>query len=232
MSGSPRAQLNGIDLDLLDKVSGKVGGDGCSRGACFRVTTRWQGQARSESTVESFSCAGDKVERRFTIQADEPRELLGSDTAPSPQELLLAAVNACMVVGYVAQAAIRGVTLRDCRIETEGELDLRGFLGLDDDVPAGHRRINYLVYLDGDGTPDQYQEIHQAVMATSPAYFNMAQPIQMCGRLALFSLFVSLRPPRETAAPARPRRSRFVSASLLPGACRRMVRPGRTGAEA
>ena len=184
MAGSPRAQLNGIDLELLDKVSGKVGGDGCSRGACFRVTTRWQGQARSESTVESFSCAGDKVERRFTIQADEPRELLGSDTAPSPQELLLAAVNACMVVGYVAQAAIRGVILRDCRIETEGELDLRGFLGLDDDVPAGHRRINYLVYLDGDGTPDQYQEIHQAVMATSPAYFNMAQPIQMCGRLA------------------------------------------------
>ena len=184
MSGSPRAQLNGIDLDLLDKVSGKVGGDGCSRGACFRVTTRWQGQARSESTVESFSCAGDKVERRFTIQADEPRELLGSDTAPSPQELLLAAVNACMVVGYVAQAAIRGVTLRDCRIETEGELDLRGFLGLDEEVPPGYRRIDYTVHLEGDGTAEQYREIHEAVMATSPNYFNFARAIEMRGRLA------------------------------------------------
>ena len=184
MSGSPRAQLNGIDLDLLDKVSGKVGGDGCSRGACFRVTTRWQGQARSESTVESYTLDGEIIPRSFNIIADEPVELLGTNAAPNPQELLMSAVNACMMVGYVAQAAIRGVTLRDCRIETEGELDLRGFLGLDDDVPAGHRRINYLVYLDGDGTPDQYQEIHQAVMATSPAYFNMAQPIQMCGRLA------------------------------------------------
>jgi uncharacterized OsmC-like protein len=184
MAESPRGQLNGIDLELLDKVSGKVGGEGCCRDACFRVTTCWQGQSRSESTVESFSCAGEKVERRFTIHADQPRQLLGADTAPSPQELLLAAVNACMMVGYVAQAAIRGVTLRDCRIETESEFDLRGFLGLGDDVPAGHRRINYLVHLDGDGTPDQYQEIHQAVMATSPNYFNMAQPIQMCGRLA------------------------------------------------
>ncbi len=89
-----------------------------------------------------------------------------------------------MMVGYVAQAAIRGINLQDCRIETEGELDLRGFLGLDEDVPPGYRRINYTVHLEGDGTPEQYQEIHQAVMASSPNYFNLAQPVQMCGRMA------------------------------------------------
>ena len=97
---------------------------------------------------------------------------------------LLAAVNACMMVGYVAQAAVRGITLESCRIETEGELDLRGFLGIDETVPSGYRRINYTVKLEGDGSREQYEEIHQAVMATSPNYFNMAQPIQMCGRLA------------------------------------------------
>ena len=74
--------------------------------------------------------------RNFTIVADEPMELLGTNTAPNPQELLMAAVNACMMVGYVCQAAIRGITLDDCRIETEGELDLRGFLGLDESGPA------------------------------------------------------------------------------------------------
>ena len=46
-----------------------------------------------------------------------------------------------MMVGYVAQAAVRGVKLTDCRIETEGELDLRGFLGLDEEVAGLHRRI-------------------------------------------------------------------------------------------
>ena len=122
--------------------------------------------------------------RSFTIVSDEPRELLGCDAAPNPQELLLSALNACMIVGYVVQAAIRGITLEDCRIETEGELDLRGFLGLDDRIPPGYRRINYTVHLEGDGTREQYEEIHQAVMATSPNYFNVAQPVQMCGRLA------------------------------------------------
>ena len=88
-----------------------------------------------------------------------------------------------MMVGYVAQASLRGITLADCRIETEGELDLRGFLGLDATVPNGYRRIDYVVTLKGDGTPEQYEEIHQAVKATSPNFFNMAQPIAMCGTL-------------------------------------------------
>jgi len=176
--------INGIDLQALDDMVATVKNDAGCGSAGFKVTTQWKGQTRSETTVESFSCAGQPVPRAFTIIADEPRELLGSDSAPNPQELLLSAINSCMVVGYVAQASIRGISLNDCRIETEGELDLRGFLGLDEDVSPGYRRISYTVHLDGDGTPEQYQEIHQAVMSTSPNFFNLAQPVQMCGRLA------------------------------------------------
>ena len=176
--------VNGIDLDALDDCVGSVRGNSSCGLAGFRVKTRWKGQTRSESTVESFTCAGEAVPRAFTIVADEPKELLGTDSAPNPQELLLSAVNACMMVGYVAQASIRGIRLDDVRIETEGELDLRGFFDLDGGVPPGYRRINYTVYLDGDGTREQYEEIHEAVMRTSPNYFNLAQPVQMCGRLA------------------------------------------------
>ena len=179
-----RRKVNGLDLDALENMVNTIGDNpGCGV-AGFRVATVWKGQTRSESTVESFTCAGEPIPRNFTIIADEPRELLGSDLAPNPQELLLSAINACMMVGYVAQAAVRGINLEDCRIETSGELDLRGFLGLDEDVPPGYRRICYTVHLAGDGSREQYEEIHQAVMATSPNYFNIAQPVQMCGRLA------------------------------------------------
>ena len=176
--------VNGIDLKALDELVASIDGDPACGIAGFRVNTQWKGSTRSESTVESFTCAGEPIPRSFTIVADEPRELLGTDSAPNPQELLLSAVNACMMVGYVAQASVRGITLTDCRIETEGELDLRGFLGLDDGVPAGYRRINYTVHLEGNGTREQYEEIHRAVMATSPNYFNMARPIEMVGTLA------------------------------------------------
>src|SRR3954470_1457210 len=179
-----RPPVNGIDLDALDETVAAVSGDARLGQVAFRVKTEWKGQTKSESTVDSYTLAGEVIPRSFTIVADEPHELLGSNAAPNPQELLMSAVNACMMVGYVAQASVRGIELDSCRIETEGELDLRGFLGIDENVPAGYRRISYTVFLEGDGTREQYEEIHQAVMMTSPNYFNMAQPIQMVGRLA------------------------------------------------
>ena len=184
LARTSRPPLNGLDLEGLDALAASVRDDPARGRAAFRVATEWKGQTRSESTVDSCTLGGDTVPRSFTIAADEPHGLLGADSAPNPQELLMAAVNACMMVGYVAQASLRGITLDSCRIETEGEIDLRGFLGLDEAIPPGCRRINYTVFLEGDGTTEQFEAIHEAVTATSPNYFNLAQPIQMWGRLA------------------------------------------------
>ncbi len=175
--------INGIDLHALDDVAAAIREDAAAALVGFRVRTDWTGQTRSESTVESYTIGGNEVARSFKILADEPEELLGTNQAPNPQELLMSALNACMVVGYVAQAALRGIHLESCTIETDGELDLRGFLGLDEAVSPGYRRINYAVTLKGDGSREQYEDIHRTVMATSPNYFNMARPIEMSGRL-------------------------------------------------
>lgn len=179
-----KPSVNGIDLAALEQTVAAIQANPDLGIAEFRVRTEWAGQTRSQSTVESYRLGGQEIARAFTIAADEPIELLGTNQAPNPQELLMTAVNACMMVGYVAQAALRGITLTTCRIETEGQLDLRGFLNLDDAVPPGYRRLDYTVTLEGDGSRDQYEAIHEAVMATSPNYFNLARPIEMSGRLA------------------------------------------------
>ncbi len=111
----------------------------------FDVTTRWTGQTRSETTVDGFTLGGERIARSHKIVADEPYELLGADSAPNPQELLMAAFNACIMVGYVAGAAIKGITLTKLEIRTKGKLDLRGFLGLSDSVPPGYEAIDYEV---------------------------------------------------------------------------------------
>ena len=180
-----RNVVNGLDLDALGEVVGEIQQDSSKALVRFSVATRWTGQTGSRATVKAIDLAGEQIERDFVIAADEPEELLGANTAPNPQELLMAAVNACMTVGYVAGASLHGITLDSLEIETTGQLDLRGFLGLDDSVPAGYRRIDYTVSMFGEGTPEQYAEIHAAVQATSPNFFNMAQPIEMNGTLRL-----------------------------------------------
>ena len=179
------APVNGLDLEALGEMVQDIERDSSKAIAGFQVTTRWAGQTRSESTVDGFDLGGERIVRSHRIVADEPQELLGSDGAPNPQELLMAATTACMMVGYVAGAALKGIRLESVEIRTRGELDLRGFLGLSDTVPPGYEEISYDVLIKGDGTPEQFEEIHQTVMKTSPNYFNLNRPIRMNGTLSV-----------------------------------------------
>ena len=86
-------------------------------------------------------------------------------------------MNACMMAGYVVGAAIRGITLRSLSIETEGELDLRGFLGIDPDVKSGYDTIRHTVRIAGDGSPEDFEAIHRTVQRTSPNRFDLAMPV-------------------------------------------------------
>jgi uncharacterized OsmC-like protein len=176
-------QVNGIDVDALRAVVGEVTRDPAKGEVQFRVRTEWKGQTRSRTSVSSYVIGGQEVHRNFTIDADEPFELLGRNTAPNPQELLMAALNACITVGYVAGAALEGIALERVEIETHGTLDLRGFLGIDDGVPPGYETIRYVARIAGDGTPEQFRKIHETVMRTSPNYFNLSRPIKIDARL-------------------------------------------------
>jgi uncharacterized OsmC-like protein len=99
-----------------------------------------------------FKIGGEQVPRRFSIDVDEPCELGGSNRFANPQEYLLASLNACMMVGYVAQCALRGIMLEKLEIETHGDIDLRGFLGIDPAVPPGYDSLSYVVRIKGSGT--------------------------------------------------------------------------------
>jgi uncharacterized OsmC-like protein len=179
------ARVNGLDLKALGDVVEAIEKDAGQAKAAFEVTTRWAGQTRSESVVEGFTLGGERVSRTHKIVADEPFELLGGDSAPNPQELLMAAFNACITVGYVAGASLKGINLESLEIRTRGELDLRGFLGLSDTVPLGYEEIEYQVRIKGDGSREQFEEIHQTVLKTSPNYFNISRPIRVNATLSV-----------------------------------------------
>ena len=169
--------VNGINVDDLFALIEGVRRDPAKGKTNWRVATTWQGQARSRAQVESFEIGGERVPRRFSIDIDEPCELGGTNCFPNPQEHLIAALNACMTVGYVAQCAVRGITVESLEIETDGEIDLRGFLGIDPAVPQGYENLSYTGRIKGNGTKEQFAEVHKAVMATSPNFYNLSRPV-------------------------------------------------------
>ncbi len=171
--------VNGLNVDELFALIEGVKQDNAKGKTHWRVSTAWQGQARSRSTIEGFAIGGEQVPRQYSIDIDEPSELGGSNRFANPQEHLIAALNACMTVGYVAQCAVRGITLESLMIETDGEIDLRGFLGIDPSVPRGYENLRYVVRIRGSATREEFAEIHNAVMATSPNFYNIARPVAL-----------------------------------------------------
>jgi uncharacterized OsmC-like protein len=178
-------RVNGLDVDALRATIRAIEEDPAKGMVEFRVKSAWTGQTRSETTVDSYTIGGQTVKRSFRVAVDEPFELLGENTAPNPQEMLMTALNACVMVGYVAGAAANGITLQKLEIETRGELDLRGFLGIDPKVRPGYESIQYTVRINGNGTPEQFRKIHETVIKTSPNYFNVSQPIRLDAELVV-----------------------------------------------
>ena len=175
-----RAELvNGINVDDLKQLVASVAADPAKGATRWRVATRWQGQTHSRTEIEGFDMAGEHVSRPFAIDIDEPAELGGANQYANPQEHLLAALNACMTVGYVAQCALRGIALESLEIDTTGDIDLRGFFGLDQAVAPGYEALSYTVRIKGDATPEEFEDVHAAVMATSPNFHNIANQIAL-----------------------------------------------------
>jgi uncharacterized OsmC-like protein len=171
--------VNGINVDDLFALIDDVKREPAKGKTNWRAITTWQGQTRSRAEIEHYELGGEKVSRRFSIDIDEPRELGGLNNFANPQEHLIAALNACMTVGYVAQCAVRGITLESLSIETDGDIDLRGFLGIDPAAPPGYEKLSCIVRIKGSGTIEQFAEVHCAVMATSPNFYNLSRAVAL-----------------------------------------------------
>ena len=98
--------VNGINVDDVFALIEDVRRNTAKGKTNWRVATTWQGGTRSRAQVEGFGIGGTLVPRRFSIDIDEPLELGGTNRFANPQEHLLAALNACMMVGYVAQLSL------------------------------------------------------------------------------------------------------------------------------
>ena len=135
--------VNGVNLETLMATVNAIKGDP-ELGAChFRASNKWLGGNHNRTTVTGFYGAKQEIahKQKFEMDADEPPILAGEDEGANPVEHLLHALASCVTTSMVAHAAVRGIHVEEVESELEGEIDLRGFLGLSDEVPKGYTDI-------------------------------------------------------------------------------------------
>jgi uncharacterized OsmC-like protein len=174
-----RAPLNGVNTPNLFATINVVKENPPLARFQFRATNRWIAGTHSRGAVESFSGAGGEHKHKhvFTIEADHPAVLVGEDNAPLPVEFLLYGLGACITGGIANIAAARGVTLTSVEATVEGDMDLRGILGLSKDVRNGYQGIRATFTIKGDAPAETLRAIVEQAKARSAVFDVLANPV-------------------------------------------------------
>jgi uncharacterized OsmC-like protein len=160
MTITDRPARNGVDVETLFATLDAVKSNPQIAEFQFRATNHWVSGTNSRSTIHEFHGAMQElahVESR-TYEADHPAILVGKDRAPTPVEFILHALAACLTAGIANIAAARGVQLDEVTSTVEGDVDLRGLLGLDPEVRNGFQQIRVSFRLRGDD-PDALRRV-------------------------------------------------------------------------
>jgi uncharacterized OsmC-like protein len=166
---------NGVDTAQMYGTLDAIKADPSLARFQFRVSNEWKGGSHNRSTIRSFYGAGGEDASRsssFTIDAGEPAVLLGHDEGPNPAEALLHALAGCLTTSLVYVAAARKVPLTRVESRLEGDMDVRGALGISDEVRNGFSGIRVTFSIEGDAPEEKLREVLSRAMARS-AVFDM-----------------------------------------------------------
>ena len=178
---------NGVDVDRLVATIGAIQGDGNIGQFTFRARGTWESGGRSRGEIREFVHAGQTVDRphAFELTGDEPPVLLGTNAGPNAVELVLQALAFCYAVGYVYNAAARGIEIEELRYEVEGDLDLHRFVGLGG-PRAGFSGIRATSWVRSpNASQAQLEELCTYVQETSPVRDILANPVPVTTNLVV-----------------------------------------------
>ncbi|MBX3276488.1 MAG: OsmC family protein [Acidobacteria bacterium] len=179
----PVEPRNGVDTPKVFATINAVGAQPELAKFRFRATNRWQNGTHSRSSIQSYYGAGGEQmhEKDFVYDADHPAVLVGEDKGPTPVEFLLHALASCLTAGVANIAAARGVTLYEVESIVEGDIDLRGILGLSDEVRNGYQGIRVNFTIKGDAPAEKLQQIVEQSRKRSAVYdvFTNGIPVEI-----------------------------------------------------
>lgn len=182
MASTAQQTQNGVDVGQLMATIDAIKNQPDLARFQFRATNTWIDGGRSRTRIQEFRGAGQEDTSRaepFTLEGDEPPVLLGGNSAPNAVEAALHALASCLAVGFVYNAAARGIEVRSLDFELEGDLDLHRFLGLSEDVRAGYQEVRVTYRVDCDASAETVDELCAHVQNTSPVLDIFRNPVKV-----------------------------------------------------
>jgi uncharacterized OsmC-like protein len=151
----------------------------------FRATNQWIAGTHNRATVKDFYGAlkEDSSREPMIFIIDEPPVLCGMNLGANPVEYLLVALSGCLTTSLIAHAAARGIEIRDVESRYEGDLDVRGILGISDAVPVAYQKIGVYFKIDANVSEDQKEDLVKMAQKYSQVFNSITKPITVSVQL-------------------------------------------------
>jgi uncharacterized OsmC-like protein len=180
MTTQVSTQVNGVNVEQLMATVNAIKDNPDLARFQFRAHTEWLDGGHSKTTIKDFYGAGQEDTSRsmaFTMEGDEPPVLLGNNAGPNAVETALHALASCLSVGFVYNAAAQGINVESLDFDLEGDLDLRAFLGLSEEVRPGYESIRLTYRVKCDAPKEKVVELCNYVQKTSPVLDIIRNPV-------------------------------------------------------
>ena len=173
MNNKKNNGFNGVNTQVLNTVFESMRNHPEMAKATFSVKSEWNGGFSVTSTSKGFRIGGQNIERNteYRTQHDFPDQLSGEGRGPTVCESCMGSLAACLTQTIVAHATSRGIQIDSIDIDVEGDVDLRGFTGISNDVRPGAQqfRVNMNIK-SNNASKEQINELHEIGKRFSPAF--------------------------------------------------------------
>ena len=139
----------------------------------YSAQTQWEEDVRCTAKVRDFD----------TVVIDEPAAFGGGDAAMSPADVVLVALGTCQEIMYAALASTMDIQLDECKVDLTADLDLKGLMGLDTDVPPGLLSMDYQVHLKSPASDEALKELVDVVERQCPLLDTLTRDIKVTGKV-------------------------------------------------
>lgn len=164
--------INGVNVDDLSMTMDAIRENPAIASFQFRAKNEWVQGGLNQTSISDFygACEPQKHKTTFVFKADEPAVLLSTDEGANPVEYALTALASCVTTAMVYHAAARGIKLESVESTLEGDLDIQGLLGMDENVRRGYEGVRMTFKMKGDMPEEEMMDVLKLGPTFSPVF--------------------------------------------------------------